>query len=178
MSREKNQEKKMRIIDSLQEVFAKCSIGILTDYRGLSNAEITELRRKLDQADIKYQVVKNTLACFAAERADRNDLVNLFEGPVAIAFSHGEITQTAKVLNDYIRDSKSTMSIKSGFLSHRLLTRADVETLAKLPSREVLLAKMLGGMQSPIVTLVRCLVSSIHGMMGVLQARINQLEGA
>ncbi|MFC1913822.1 50S ribosomal protein L10 [Chloroflexota bacterium] len=177
-TREKNRGKKMKMIDSFQEILASCNIGILTDYRGLTTAEMNELRHKLDEANIKYQVVKNTLARFAAERAGRNDLAGLFEGPIAVAFSYGELTEPAKALADYIRTSKSTMSIKGGFLSDRLLTTSDVEKLSKLPSRDILLAKMLGSMKSPIVNLVGCLSNPLRGMVGVLQARINQLEEA
>ena len=178
MSREKNREKKTKAIDKLQESFTEANIGIFTDYRGLTTTGMNELRHRLDEAEIRYQVVKNTLARFAAEKAGRNNLAALFEGPVAIAFSHGEATRPAKILVDYIRESKSTLSIKGGFLGDRLLSTADVEGLATLPSREVLLAKMLGGMKSPIVMLVNCLSSPMRGMVGILQARIKQLEGA
>jgi large subunit ribosomal protein L10 len=170
-------EEKVRIIDELQEVYSECDIGILTDYRGLSAAEITDLRRTLRKADIKYRVVKNTLARFAAERAGKNELVALFEGPVAIAFGYGDITEPAKVLVDYVRGSKTDLDIKGGFIADRLLTAADVMTLSTLPSREILLAKVLGGMQSPMVALVNCLINPVRGIMGVLQARIKQLEG-
>ena len=81
-----SREKKAQIIDALQDTFSKCNIGILTDYRGLSTPEITILRRKLRESSVEYKVVKNTLARFAAERADRDDLANLFDGPIAIAF--------------------------------------------------------------------------------------------
>ena len=170
-------EKKAQVIDSLQAVFTDSNIGIFTDYRGLTAAEMTALRRKLDESGIHYRVVKNSLARFAAERANRHDLISSFEGPVGIAFSHGEITGPARVLVDYIRASKSMMGIKGGFLDTGPLTPADIETLAKLPSREVLLAKTLGAIQSPIVMLVNCLASPMRGIMGVLQARISQLEG-
>ena len=80
-------EEKAQIIEELKEIFTGCSVGILTDYRGLSNAEITGLRRQLGKAGVKYRVVKNTLARFAAERAGMNELAGSFEGPVAIAFS-------------------------------------------------------------------------------------------
>lgn len=170
-------EKKTQIIEELQEQLLKCSVGILTDYRGLSTAEITGLRRQLREAGIGYRVVKNTLARFAAERAGRSDLAGLFDGPVAIAFGYDEITEPAKVLANYIRASKSSLSIKSGFLSDRLLTLEDVKTLATLPSRDVLLAKVLGGIQSPIVSFISLLTSPMRGFMGVLQARIEQLEG-
>ncbi|MFC1964070.1 50S ribosomal protein L10 [Chloroflexota bacterium] len=176
-TREKNRGKKATSIDRLEEVFSTSTIGVLTDYRGLTTGEMNDLRHKLDSAQVQYQVVKNTLARFAAEKAGRDDLVSLFQGPIAIAFSHGEITGPAKVLSDYIRANKSVMSIKGGFISGYMLTAAEVEKLATLPSREVLIAKMLGGMQSPITMLVNCLANPLRGMLGVLQARINQLEG-
>jgi len=172
-----SREKKAQIIDRLQEVFSKCSIGILTDYRGLSVPEMTDLRGRLRESAIEYKVVKNTLARFAAERAGKDELASLFEGPVAIAFGYGDIGELARALADYIRTSKTSLSIKAGFLGDRLLTSEEVMTLSTLPSREVLLAKVMGGMQSPITALVNCLITPIQGVMGMLQARIKQLEG-
>jgi len=172
-----SREKKAQTIDRLQDTFSKCSIGILTDYRGLSTPEITVLRRKLRELSVEYKVVKNTLARFAGERAGKSDLVNLFEGPVAIAFGYGDITEPAKILTDYIRTSKASLSIKGGFLGDKLLTSEDVITLSTLPPREILLAKVLGSMQGPIVSLVGCLSTPIKGIIGALQARIKQLEG-
>ncbi|MFC1906339.1 50S ribosomal protein L10 [Chloroflexota bacterium] len=172
-----SREKKVQAIDRLQDTFSKCSIGILTDYRGLSAPEITVLRRKLGEASIEYKVVKNTMARFAGERAGRSDLVNLFEGPIAIAFGYDDITKPAKILTDYINTSQVNLSIKGGFLSDRLLASEDIATLSTLPTRDILLAKVLGGMQSPIATLVSCLNAPIKGIMGVLQARIKLLKG-
>jgi large subunit ribosomal protein L10 len=172
-----SREKKAQIIESLQEVFSRCNVGILTDYRGLSTAEISDLRRKLRESGIDYKVVKNTLAQFAARRAGMDELAGSFEGPVAIAFGYGEIKGPAKVLADYIQTSKSTLSIKGGFLGDRLLTSGDVETLATLPAREVLIGQVMAGIQSPIVALVSLLGAPIRGVMGALQARIQQLEG-
>jgi large subunit ribosomal protein L10 len=169
-------EKKVQIIDSLQEVFAKCNIGILTDYRGLSASEINTLRRSLGEQGIGYKVVKNTLARFAAERAGKDELVNLLEGPIAIAFGYGNITEPAKALTSYIRSSKVSLSIKGGFLGDRLLTSEEVETLSTLPSREILIARVLSGMQIPITALVNCLTTPVTGIIGALQARIQQLE--
>ena len=172
-----SREKKTQIIDRLQEAFSKCSISILTDYRGLATAEITDLRRKLQESGSEYKVVKNTLARFAAARAGNDELVSSFEGPIAIAFGYGDITAPAKVLADYIGYSQTSLSIKGGFLGDELLTSGDVMTLSALPPREILLAKVLGSMQSPISALLGCLTTPIRGVMGVLQARIQQLEG-
>jgi large subunit ribosomal protein L10 len=170
-------EKKAQLIDSLQEVFSKCSVGVLTDYRGLTAAEMTELRHQFRKAGVEYQVVKNTLARFAAERAGKDELVAFFEGPVAIAFGYGDITEPAKALAAYIEDAKVEMAIKGGFLPDRMLSAEEVETLSKLPSREILLAKVVGGIKSPLTALVGRLSAPMTGLVGVLQSRIKQLEG-
>jgi large subunit ribosomal protein L10 len=173
-----SREKKTQIIGSLEETFYKCSIGILTDYRGLATPEMTALRRRLQQSGSEYKVIKNTLARFAAERIDMDDLAGAFEGPIAIAFGYSDdVTTTAKVLVDYIRDSRAELTIKGGFLGDRLLTSSEVRTLATLPSREIMLARVLGQMQSPVSSLLSCLSAPMRGVLGVLQARIKQLEG-
>jgi large subunit ribosomal protein L10 len=169
--------KKEETVESLKNVFARCDIGILTDYRGLKTPEINELRGKLREAEIDYKVVKNSLAQIAARNAGLEHLDGVFEGPLAVAFGYGEPTRTAKVIADFIRVTKSTLLIKAGFLQDRFLSAEDVETLARLPSKEVLLSKVIGGMKSPIYGLVNVLAGPIRGMMGVLQARIQQLEG-
>ena len=171
-------EKKTQIIDEMQQVFSESRVGIFTDYRGLSTAEITELRRTLRNSGVKYRVVKNTMARFAVERAGKSELIDFFKGPVAIAFGEGDATGPAKALAEYMRTSKTSLSIKGGFLLDRVLTSGDVETLATLPPREILLGRVLAGMQSPIVALISCLAGPIRGVTGVLQARIKQLEGA
>jgi len=172
-----SREKKTQIIDSLEQVFSRCSIGILTDYRGMSATEMTDLRRRLRELGIECKVVKNTLARLAAQKAGKEELVNFFEGPVAIAFGYSDIAVPAKALADYIQTSKSGMSIKGGFLPNRLLTAQDVITLSTLPSREVLVVKVLAGLQRPILALVSYLNTPMRGIIGLLQARIQQLEG-
>jgi len=172
-----SKEKKAQIIDSLQQVISRCSIGVLTDYRGLTAAEMTDLRRRLRESAIEYKVVKNTLARFAAERAGKEELVSFFEGPVAIAFGYGDITEPARLLTNYIETSKVSMSIKGGFLPDRLLTAEDITTLSALPSREILLARVVGGVQSPFSALVIYLAAPVTGIIGALQSRIQQMEG-
>ncbi len=170
-------EEKVKSVQKLYEAISKCNIGVLTDYRGLSVAEMSMLRNQLRGLGIEFSVVKNTLARFAAEKANRRDLASLFTGPVAIAFGYGEIAEPARVLGDFIRDAKSELGIKGGFLADSLLSVEEVNTLATLPSREILVAKVLGAMQSPILGLVGCLTAPMRGFVGVLQARIQQLEG-
>ena len=170
-------EQKVKIVRELEEAITNCNVAVLTDYRGLSASELTDLRRKLRESSVEYRVVKNTLARFAAEGAGKGFLTGSFDGPVAIAFGYGDITGPAKALLDYIHSSKSILGIKGGFLGDRLLSADDVTTLSKLPQREVLLSQVLAGMQSPVVSLLNLLNSPLRGFMGLLQARIKQLEG-
>ena len=172
-----HREQKMRIVDQLKEAISKCSLGILTNYQGLSTSEINVVRRRLRQMGIEYRVVKNTLARLAASKADKGFLSGSFEGPVAVAFGYGDIVEPAKALLDYINSSSTTLSIRSGFLGDRLLTSDEVKMLAKTPTREVLLAQVISGMQAPIANLLNCLTSPLRDTIGILQNRIKQLEG-
>lgn len=135
------------------------------------------MRRRLREAGVDYKVVKNTLARIAAKRAGREEVAGLFDGPVAVAFGYGDITEPARVLADHIQTTKSAMSIKGGFLADRVLTPDNVATLSSLPSAKVLIAMVLAEVQKPIAALVGYLSAPMQGMIGVLQARIKQLEG-
>ena len=168
-------EKKAKIIDSIEEEFNKCTIGILTDYRGLGTTQLTALRRKVQETGGDYKVVKNTLARLAATRTGKEDLVESLEGPIAIAFGYGDITAPAKALATYIRESRINIDIKGGFTGDTIITPEQVNSLSTLPTREQLIAKMLGGMNSPISGLVNCLSSPIRGLLGVL-TQIQKLE--
>jgi large subunit ribosomal protein L10 len=171
-------EKKMQMVETLQQTFSRSQAGVLTDYRGLTTAEINDLRRKLREAGIEYKVVKNSLAQIAAKNVGMADLAGSFTGPMAVAFDFSESPVVAKVLVDHLRATKSIMTIKGGFLADRALSAKEVETLARLPSKQVLVSQVMAGIQSPLYGLVNVLAGPIRGIMGVLQARIKQLEGA
>jgi large subunit ribosomal protein L10 len=170
-------EKKAQSIDRLEKEFSKANIGILTDYRGLKTPEINGLRRKLQDVNGDYKVVKNTLARKAAEKLNRAEITGSFEGPIAIAFGYGDISQMAKTFSDHVRTSKMNLSVKGGFLNNRLLTPADVTAIAALPPREVLIARVVGGIKSPLYMLAGVLSGPMRGLQNVLQARIKQMEG-
>ncbi|MBN1644031.1 MAG: 50S ribosomal protein L10 [Dehalococcoidales bacterium] len=170
-------EKKAQSIDKLEQELSKANIGILTDYRGLKTLEINALRRKLQDAGGDYKVVKNTLVQKAAERLERTDIVDFFEGPTAVVFGYGDISQIAKAFSDHVRTSKINLNVKGGFLSDRLLTAAEITTLATLPSKEVLIAKVVGSIKSPLYMLAGVLTGPVRGLQNVLQGRIKQLEG-
>ena len=171
-------EKKEQIVAEFQAALEKCSVGILTDYRGLTMAQMTDLRRKLRAANIEYRVIKNSLAQVAAKNVGKEDLVPSFTGPMAVALGFGEIPDPAKVLTDYIKTSKSILKIKGGFFENSVLDADGVEKLAKLPPKDVLIAQVLGGIQSPLYGIVNVLAGTMRGIMNVLNARIKQLEEA
>ncbi len=169
-------EKKEKTVTILEDLLLKSEILVATDYRGLSVAEITQLRRKLAESNIEYHVVKNTLARLAARRTGREELVGLLDGPTAIAFAHGDASEPAKVLQDYIRSSKLELGIKGGLLGEQLLTSDGVLALSRLPPREVLLARFVGGLQMPIMSLLNVLNANTTGLVRLLRARIQELE--
>ncbi len=169
-------EQKQRIIGELAQTITRCSAGVFTDYKGLSMAEQTALRRRLRELGIDYRVVKNTLARFAAREAGRDFLAPSFEGTVAIAFGYGNEMAPAKAVFDYIRGSDSILAIRGGFLADRLLTSEEVEALAKIPSREVLLAQVVAAVQAPLAALLNCFTSPLRDVIGIINARIKQLE--
>lgn len=170
-------EKKAQNIDMLQKEFARSTVGIMADYRGLKTPELNGLRRKLQDSGGDFKVVKNTLALKAAEKLNRGGMEKTFTGPIAIVFGYGEVNDTAKVFVDYVRTSKISMPVKGGFMGDRLLSVDDVNTLATLPPKPVLVARVVGGMKGPLYSLVGVLAAPMRDLQGVLQARIKQLEG-
>ena len=170
-------DKKAVIIDKLQESFAKASIGILTNYRGMKTQDLLEIRKKLRGVNGKYEIVKNTLARFASNKAGITSLEPSLNETTAIAFGFGDPKQIAVAIADYIRVTKTTMVVKGGFLGDRLLSAVDVTTLTTLPSRELLLSMLMGQLNAPIAGLMAQLNAPVSGLANVLNGRKKQLEG-
>ncbi|MEL7567202.1 MAG: 50S ribosomal protein L10 [Dehalobacterium sp.] len=141
-------EKKEQEISEIGQYMGQSSITVLTDYRGLDVGEVTELRAKLREAGVKYKVAKNTLIKRAAHELGISDLDKYLEGPTAVAFS-SEPVELAKVLVDFTK-THNDLEIKTGLLDKKLVGVEDIKNLAKLPPREVLLAQVVGAMQSPM----------------------------
>lgn len=137
---------KAAAVAEITEAFRDSSAAVLTEYRGLRVAEITELRRALG-GDVKYAVVKNTLSKIAAREAGLDGLESLLEGPTAIAFIKGDAVDAAKGIRDFAK-THPLLVVKGGVMEGRTLTPADVSKIASLESREVLLAKLAGAMQA------------------------------
>jgi len=161
---------KVAVVTELRELVGQTKAAILTDYRGLSVAELTELRKKLRDVDAEYRVVKNTLFKLAAGGSmPVADMGEFLAGPTAIGFAKGDPVAVAKIILEYAQSHKA-MSVKAGVMDGRILTAAQVEALSKTPPREVLLSQMLGSLQSPIAGFVGTLGGIISNFVFTLQA--------
>lgn len=169
-------DRKVQAVRDITEWLDGATIVISTSYTGLPVADLTSLRRTLREKEIRYKVVKNTLAYIAAENAGRPELKEIIQGPSAIAFGYGEPTDPAKALSEFIRETRSPLKIHGAVLDGRVLDGGQVEQLASLPSKDELVAQMLSRMQSPIAGLVNVLNGPISGLARVLQGRIDQIQ--
>ena len=170
-------EKKRQEVELIAERLSRCTIAIATDYRGLAVAEMTSLRRKLREGQVEYRVVKNSLTRLAAEQTGKESLNTLLEGPTAIAFGYGEITEPAKLLVAHIRSERSVLSIKGALLDGQVMAAEQVITLANLPSRDQLVAQVLQALQGPIYSLHQVLSAQLRGLVTVLDGRLKQIQG-
>ena len=141
---------KIAVVDELRSKLSESDAAVLTEYRGLTVTELAALRSTLRPAGTEYKVFKNTLARRAAEEAGFPDLVPFLLGPTAIAFVHGDAALAAKTLRDFGRQNPALV-LKGGLLGARVLTVAEIEALADVEPREVLLARLAGGFQAPLV---------------------------
>jgi large subunit ribosomal protein L10 len=164
------------MLEEIRERMARAAIAISADYRGLSVAQMTDLRRALRPANVEIKVVKNTLATMAAEQAGHPEMSRLLEGPTALAIGYGDPVAPVKLLTEHLRARRMTLTIHGGWLEGHILTRAEVESLATMPSREQLIADVVGKLQSPLYNFAGLLQSTIRNFAGLVDARINQLE--
>lgn len=171
-----DKQDKQRIVEELHAAWSESTAGVVAHYRGLSVSQMGQLRRDLHNADVSLQVVKNTLARRAAEGTGFKAAEELFTGPVAIAYGKDPVAM-AKAMSDFAK-KHDALQVQGGVLDGKLMDVASVTALGNLPSREVLLAKMLGSMQSPISGFVRTLAEVPASFVRTLAAIRDQKEAA
>jgi large subunit ribosomal protein L10 len=170
-------EAKQQITEDLHDRFARSAIIVLTDYKGLDVTSINELRRKLREANIEYQVVKNTLLVRAAEDTEIALIKDHFKGPSAVAISYDDPVAPAKVLTQFAKENDK-LEIKVGVLNGKVLDVQAIKALAMLPSREVMLAHVLSTINAVPTSFVRVLAEVPRSMLNVLTAIKDQKEAA
>ncbi len=169
---------KERVVSELAERLRSTESLIVADYRGLTNAELVDLRARVRGSGGRFQVVKNTLTRRAAEEAGAEQLLALLDGPTAIAFveTDGDPVSVAKALADTAKDTK-VLALRGGILSGRQLSGAEVEQLAKLPAVDVVKSQLVGVVVAPLTQLLGLLAAPLRDLVGLVDARIEQLGG-
>jgi len=171
-------EQKAEQVELLTEKLKKAKVAVLTDYRGLTVKQMQDLRGKLRTGNVEYRVVKNTLARRAADTAGYKDLDSELKGPVAIAFGYDDVSLPPRLINEFVRTTRLKLEVVGGLVEGRVVNRDQIKQLADLPSREVLLAQLLGTLQSPVAQLVGIMQTPVQQLIGVLNAYKTKLEAA
>lgn len=169
-------KKKEAVVEDIRAKLEASQSVVFIDYRGLTVAEVTELRNQMRAAGVEYQVLKNTMIRRAADKLGIEGLDAVLEGPTAVAFGINDPVAPAKILTKFAKDTKKTQ-IKGGVLAGEAIDAAAVENLAKLPSKEELLAKMLGSLNAPMQGLVMVLSGVTSKFVRTLEAIRVQKEG-
>jgi large subunit ribosomal protein L10 len=173
-----NKDQKAALVDELAEQIRSAEAIFAVDYRGISVAQAAELRTRLRDAETRFRIVKNSLTERASDKAGADSLKPMLEGPTALAFVSGDAALAAKALSDAGR-TLGTLEFKGGLMDGTALTADDVRSIARLPSRDVLHAQLVGTIAAPLSGLVRTLNALIAGVAIQLQQIAEQkAEGA
>lgn len=142
-------EAKKQLVDEIAEVLSNSVSTVIVDYRGLTVAEVTDLRSQLREAGVEYKVYKNTMVRRAAEKADIEGLDEFLTGPTAIATSSEDAVAAAKVISGFAKDHEA-LEIKSGVMEGNVITAEEVKTVGSLPSHDGLVSMLLSVLQAPV----------------------------
>ena len=147
-------KQKQIIIDEIKDKFERADSAVVIDYMGITVAEADEMRKKLREAEVDYTVYKNTLVKRAIEGTKYEALGEILEGPSGFAFSYDDATAPARVLND-ARKAYKKMEFKGGIIEGEYFDKENIEKIAAIPSRDTLISKFMGSIQSPIANFAR-----------------------
>ncbi|MDR3527034.1 MAG: 50S ribosomal protein L10 [Rhizomicrobium sp.] len=172
-----NKNSKQKQVTEMHERLTRAKAVFLADFRGMNVGQATSLRNELRGASVEYKVFKNTLFELAAKGTGAEPLDPYLAGPTAVAISYDDPVSAAKVLSKFAKDPQGKFVLKAGVLSGKLLDVKQIQALADLPSREVLIAKMLGSMQAPATNFVGVLAALPGSLVRVLDAIRAQKAG-
>lgn len=163
-----NREEKQQTVESLGEQFRSLDSAFLINYRGLKVVDATELRRKIREIDGCYVVVKNTLALLAAKQTKLEQLEPFFEGPTAVAYHHKDVVGLAKLLTE-ISKSNPSIAFKAALVEGKVVPVSEIQAIASMPSREVLLSKLIFILKAPLQRLATVLKAPVQNLTLVLK---------
>ncbi len=178
MPSEKVLELKKQQVADLKERFENSCAGVIVDYKGISVADDTKLRKELREAGVKYTVTKNTLIRLAIDGTDLAGLDSVLEGTTAVATSADDYVAAARILGKYA-DANENFNLKGGYIDNEVIDLDKLKSLSKLPSREVLLANVLGAFNAPIAAFARA-IQAVVDKSGeeVPEAKAEEAEAA
>jgi len=172
---ETNIKQKAALVDDIVEKLETAKSVVFIDYKGLTVDQVTGLRNEFRKANVEYKVIKNKLLERAVDKLGIDEIKPVFNGPTAAAFSFGDEVAAAKVISKFVKDNSIT-EIKAGLLGKKVIDKAGVENLAKLPTKEVLLAQVMGTMNAPIQGFVSAASGIIRNFMYGLNALVEQKQ--
>lgn len=173
--REQTLQAKSQNVEEIKEKISKAQTVVLVDYRGLNVEQLTELRSEYRKAGVEYKVYKNTMMRFAFKDTGFEDFNEYLTGPNAIAFGYEDPVQVAKITAEFAKKNDK-IEIKAGIVDGKIINVDGVKHLASLPSREVLIAQTLGGLNAPIQGFANVLQGTIRGLATVLNAIAEKQE--
>lgn len=173
MPSEKVLQSKQQIVKELAQKIKEAKAMVFADYRGLTVEQDTEMRNALRKAGVEYKVVKNSLTKLAAKENGLDELTSYFSGPTSVAMSSTDPVAPAKLMAEYAKKYEA-LELKVGVVEGKIIDIKGINALAELPSREVLIAKVLGGFNAPISGLVNVLNGNIRGLVVALNAIAEQ----
>jgi large subunit ribosomal protein L10 len=172
-----NRKEKEQTISELQKQIERYKGAVLANFRGLRVDQMNQIRQRLRDEKISFHVVKNTLMKRASKGTDLEKINPYFEGPTAMAISNGNPVSLIKIFLDFIKTQPS-LEIKVGLIEGQVVAPGEMKTLASMPSREVLMAQILGGIQMPASQIGGTIHSLFQHVLGVLQARVDQMASS
>lgn len=168
-------QQKIDQVNAIQGWIDKCTIAISTDHTGLDVTDMNLLRKSLRESGIEYRVIKNRLALIAADNSTKPEIKEIVKGPTGIAFGYDDPLAPAKVLSEFVKSTRSPLTIRGAVIGQSVLTAEQVQALADIPSKEELISRFLGQLNAPITSLLYVLNGPVQSLARVLSRRIETM---
>ena len=168
-------QKKIDLVEQLKQNLDRATITVSTDFRGLRVKEIEEMRRHLRRANVEVKVVKNRLLRLAADETGTPELMQIVDGPTALALGYEDPIAAAKAITEYARSAPPTFAIRGAFMDGQAISPDDLRDLVSLPPRPVMLARLAGNIQAPLAAFVGLLDSPLRELASLLQSALSEL---
>ncbi|TMB67840.1 MAG: 50S ribosomal protein L10 [Chloroflexi bacterium] len=170
-------QKKIETVADLKERIERATLLASADYRGLRVKEMVEMRRRLREAGLEVRVVKNTLLRLATNESGQPELLEIVEGPTALAMGYGDVIEAAKALAGYAQGAPAGFGLRGGFMDGRVLSAQDLRDLVRVPPKPVLLAQFMGQIQSPLAGFVGLMEGPLRELTLLVQSLLSELPG-